>query len=121
MPVDHSKLARGRWGEDVALTRYRRLGFRLLDRNWRGRNGELDLVVCAGDEEGSTLIVFSEVKARRTARHGPPETAVSRSKQQRIRRLASEWLHVHDVHGVEVRFDVVAVLGTEVQIFESAF
>ena len=120
MPADRSKLARGRWGEDLALRRYQRVGYRLLDRNWRGAHGELDLVIARDDANG-TLVVFSEVKARRTARHGPPETAVTAAKRTRIRRLASEWLHVHDVHGVDVRFDVVAVLGNRVEVFESAF
>lgn len=121
MSTDRSNLARGRWGEQLALTHYRRLGYRLLDRNWRGRRGELDLVVARNDRHAPLLVVFTEVKARRTDRHGPPESAVSSAKQQRIRRLASEWLHDHDVHGVDVRFDVVAVLGTRVEVFEAAF
>jgi putative endonuclease len=113
---DHANLARGRWGEDLALTHYRRLGYTLVDRNWRTATGELDLVLSAGN-----TYVFSEVKARRTDRYGPPATAVGRAKQRRIRRLAVEWLAVHDLRGVEIRFDVVAITGSSVKIYEGAF
>jgi putative endonuclease len=113
---DHANLARGRWGEDLALIHYRRLGYTFIDRNWRSATGELDLVLLAGN-----TYVFSEVKARRTDRYGPPAAAVGSAKQRRIRRLAVEWLAAHDLRGVEVRFDVVAITGSSVKIYEGAF
>ena len=113
---DHANLARGRWGEGLALTHYRRLGYTLVDRNWRSPTGELDLVLSVGN-----TYVFSEVKARRTDRYGPPATAVGHAKQHRIRRLAVEWLAAHDLRGVEIRFDVVAITGNTVKIYEGAF
>lgn len=113
---DHANLARGRWGEDLALRHYRRLGYALIDRNWRSATGELDLVLVTG-----STYVFSEVKARRTDRYGPPAAAVGSAKQRRIRRLAVEWLAAHELRGVEVRFDVVAITGSVVKIYEAAF
>ena len=115
-PVDRSRLARGRWGEDLAAAHYRRLGYEVLDRNWRSATGEIDLVLA---HEGT--IVFSEVKTRRTARHGSPAEAVGRDKQRRIRRLAVEWLEAHEMPRVPLRFDVVAIVGSRLRVYERAF
>jgi putative endonuclease len=113
---DLSKRARGRWGEDLAAAHYRRLGHEVLDRNWRSPTGELDLVVRAGP-----TYVFSEVKARRTADFGPAAGAVTVAKQRRIRQLAVEWLRAHEIHADSVRFDVVAITGTHLDLIVDAF
>ena len=114
--VDRSNLARGRWGENVAAAHYCRLGYSVLDRNWRSGTGELDLIV-----ERDGVIVFSEVKARRTDRYGPAAAAVGPTKQRRIRLLALEWLEQHRRRRDGIRFDVVAITGTNVVLIESAF
>lgn len=114
--TDQTNLARGRWGEEMAAAHYRRLGYSVVDRNWRCPTGELDLVVRDG-----ALYVFSEVKARRTDRYGSAATAVDHRKQRRIRGLAVEWLRAHDISGVDLRFDVVAITGTRLTLIESAF
>lgn len=114
--VDRSKIARGRWGENLAAAHYERLGYRVLDRNWRSATGELDLVV-----ELAGTVVFSEVKTRRSDRYGPPGAAVGVAKQRRIRLLALEWLDAHDWPRTEIRFDVVAITGVQVELFEAAF
>ena len=113
---DLSNRARGRWGEELAATHYRRLGYEVVDRNWRTTTGELDLVVRLG-----ATYVFSEVKARRTADFGPAAAAVTETKQRRIRRLAVEWLRAHDVHASTVRFDVVTITGTTLDLITDAF
>ena len=100
----------------MAAMHYRRRGYNVVDRNWRSPTGELDLVVRFGE-----LYVFSEVKARRTDRFGPAAGAVGVAKQRRIRQLAVEWLRAHDVHAREIRFDVVAITGVDVEVIESAF
>lgn len=109
--------ARGRWGEDQAAAWYRRHGYTVLDRNWRAPSiGEIDLVVCRGN-----TVVVSEVKARRSERFGPAAAAVGPLKQRRLRQLAAAWLRAHDVSGVDVRFDVVAITGVELDVIEHAF
>lgn len=113
---DRSNVARGRWGEEQAASHYRRLGYRILDRNWRSSTGEVDLVV-----ELDGVIVFCEVKARRSDRYGPAAAAVTVTKQRRIRRLAMEWLETHDAPRRHIRFDVVAITGTRLELIESAF
>ncbi len=115
-PPDLSKRARGRWGEDRAAVHYRRLGYTVLDRNWRSPSGELDLVV-----ERDGVVVFSEVKTRRDDRYGPAAAAVGVGKQRRIRLLALEWLDVHPTPRVGIRFDVVAITGVRIEVIESAF
>ena len=114
MPSSH--LERGRRGEELAAAWYAGRGYHLIARNWRSATGEVDLIVRRGE-----LLVVCEVKARRTDAYGPPAAAVGRAKQQRLRRLAAEWLATSGVRGVEVRFDVVAVTGIEVEVIEGAF
>lgn len=113
---DLSNRARGQWGEELAARHYQRMSCRVLDRNWRSPTGELDLVVLDGP-----TYVFCEVKARRSADFGPASAAVTVSKQRRIRQLAVEWLRAHDVHAHSIRFDVVAITGTDLELIPDAF
>jgi putative endonuclease len=89
-------------------------------RNWRCREGELDLVV-----RRDGVLAFCEVKARSGTGFGIPAEAVTAAKQARIRRLAARWLAEQGANlrrrpGV-IRFDVAAVLGDELEVFEEAF
>ena len=93
-----------------------RHGYEVLDRNWRCEHGEIDLVL---GRPGA--VVFAEVKARRTAGFGGPQAAVGRAKQLRLRRLAAAWLATRRPGRVDVRFDVVAVVGGRIEVFEQAF
>jgi putative endonuclease len=113
--------ALGTAGEDAAAAWYRAAGYRVVDRNWRCRDGELDLVVA-----GPGLIVFCEVKTRRNATFGAPFEAVTYAKQQRLRRLALRWLHDHPQRGARMRFDVASVTAPwnespAVDVIEAAF
>lgn len=107
----------GAVGEQLAARWYEGRGHVVLDRNWRCRDGELDLVV--RDADG--VIAFVEVKLRSSLAFGHPAEAVTPSKQRRIRRLAARWLAEHDAHARDVRFDVVAVLGGTVHVVAGAF
>jgi putative endonuclease len=95
----------GREGEDGAADLYRRMGFKVLDRNHRRPEGEIDLVVRRG-----RLLAFCEVKTRSTDRWGLPVEAVSPIKQARLRRLAAGWMKDNRPGRVDVRFDVVSAL-----------
>ena len=95
----------GGYGESIAAAYLTDAGLRVLDRNWRCRDGELDIVARDGD-----ALVFCEVKTRRGTGYGQPVEAVGRIKQRRLRILAQRWLAEHEEHAPELRFDVVGVL-----------
>ncbi|WP_347057570.1 YraN family protein [Blastococcus sp. HT6-30] len=95
----------GARGEEIAVAYLTDAGLCVLDRNWRCREGELDVV--ARDRDA---LVFCEVKTRRGTGYGHPVEAVTPAKQRRLRVLARRWLAAHDEHAPEIRFDVVGVL-----------
>lgn len=97
--------ALGQYGENLAATHLESLGMVVLERNYRCRFGEIDIVA----RDGSTLVIC-EVKTRSSVIHGTPLEAVTGQKAARLRRLASHWLHEHDVNPPSVRIDVVSVL-----------
>jgi putative endonuclease len=96
---------RGRRGEEAAARRLEALGFRILERRFRTRAGEIDLVA----EEGGTL-VFIEVKARASLAGGRPSEAVDHRKRERLRRAAAVYLVLRGRPDCPCRFDVVEVL-----------
>lgn len=123
----NARRALGRYGEDLAVRRLTEAGMTVLARNWRCREGEIDVVALDGD-----ALVVCEVKARRTgpSRPGPhvgscagpyagphagpfehPMAAVTPGKAERLRRLADRWLERHGGPPPGgVRIDVVGVL-----------
>lgn len=114
--MTHARRQLGAAGEERAAEWYHRRGYTIVARNWRCHDGELDLVVARPD-----VVVFSEVKTRRTDRFGLPAEAVTPFKQRRVRALARQFLRENPQHGRRVRFDVVAILGDEIHVLEAAF
>ncbi|WP_369141237.1 YraN family protein [Modestobacter versicolor] len=100
---DH-RAALGAFGERVAVRALADAGLLVLDRNWRCRDGELDLVARDGD-----ALVFCEVKTRTGTGFGHAVEAVTPAKRRRLRLLARSWLAAHDHHAPDLRFDVVGV------------
>ncbi len=95
----------GRQGEQAAAEHLQRAGFRILDRNWRCSDGELDIVAAE-----RRVLVICEVKTRSGVRFGTPLEAITRQKRSRLRRLAVRWVIAHGVLFDEVRVDVIGVL-----------
>jgi putative endonuclease len=101
----------------MAAAWYQDRGYQVMARNWRCREGELDLVVRQG-----RVFVFCEVKARTTVAFGEPAEAVTRTKQARLRRLAARWLEDEaPMPALSIRFDVVSVLDGRLEVLEGAF
>lgn len=98
----------GQEGESLAERYLRRKGYRILQRNARSSMGELDLVV----EDGAVL-VFVEVKARSTDACGGAVHAVHRRKQDKLIKLAAQYLARHHILNRPCRFDVVLVHGSD--------
>jgi putative endonuclease len=103
-PPPDNRAAIGAYGERVAVRLLTDAGLQVLDRNWRCRDGELDVVARDGD-----ALVFCEVKTRTGTGFGHPAEAVTRAKRRRLRLLARAWLAAHDQHAPDLRFDVVGV------------
>ncbi len=95
----------GKQGEQLAVEYLQRAGMRILDRNWRCAEGEIDIVAA----ERRALVVC-EVKTRSGVRYGTPLEAISRKKRSRLRRLAVRWLIAHGILFDEIRIDVIGVL-----------
>lgn len=108
--------ALGARGEEAVAIWYQERGYEIVVRNWRCREGELDLIVRDG-----RAFVFCEVKTRTTDAFGAPVEAVNRAKQERLRRLAARWLSEAPLRPREIRFDVASVMGEKIEVLEGAF
>ena len=123
MPRPHRQRLGAR-GEQLTAEWYLARGYAVVARNWRCREGELDLVVARQGE-----LVFCEVKTRSSARFGVPAEAVTVAKQRRLRVLAARFLaemgngerQGAGAARCAVRFDVAAVMGGRVEVIEAAF
>ena len=104
----------GTWYEENAARYLEQQGYRILEKNFRCRQGEIDLIA-----EESGYLVFIEVKYRRTSRLGTGEEAVNTKKQRRILGAARWYLMEHGMH--LCRFDVAAINGTEITLIRNAF
>ena len=95
----------GRQGEDAAARLYEERGWQIIDRNFRCKFGEIDVIATRG-----SIAVFCEVKTRTGTEYGFPLEAVTARKAARLRRLAATWLHERDLRVPDIRIDLVGVL-----------
>ncbi|MFV0494661.1 YraN family protein [Mycobacterium sp.] len=96
----------GALGEELAVVHLIGLGLRVLDRNWRCRYGELDVIAC---DPATRTVIFVEVKTRTGDGYGGVAQAVTAQKLRRLRRLAGLWLAGQDEGWAAVRIDVIGV------------
>ncbi|MDU0201375.1 YraN family protein [Paenibacillus sp. MAH-36] len=95
----------GKLGEDAAEAFLSSKDYRILERNWRCRTGELDIIA-----EQAGTIVFIEVRTRRsTGRFGTAKESVDTRKQMKVKETAQFYLHRFQKYENSVRFDVIAV------------
>lgn len=100
-----AKDALGRRGEALAAAHLQSAGLRIVDRNWRCPQGEIDLVASDGGE-----LVFVEVKTRSSVAFGHPLEAITVAKLARLRRLAAAWCDAHPGPHDRIRIDAIAVI-----------
>lgn len=96
------------WSEDLAAAYLRSRGLTLLSKNYRCRRGEIDLVMldamCS-----EQILVFVEVRYRKTSAYGAPQETITKTKQNRIIAAAAHYLATTNALDHTTRFDVVAV------------
>lgn len=105
-PRNKAALDLGRRGEQYAVAYVEGLGWEVLDRNWRSRRGELDIV--ARDSDGS--VVFVEVKTRAGVAFGSPLESITHKKTRTLMGLGYEWLQGHPRYEPNIRFDAIGIL-----------
>ncbi len=101
-----SNQSTGAIGEQLVAEYLQRKGIEVIDRNWRVREGEIDIVALNPSE----IFSFIEVKTRSSVAFGHPFEAIDRDKARRMQRLALAWLATHGCLGCEYYIDVAAVL-----------
>lgn len=101
----HTNQSVGKYGERVAARHLVDQGYEILETNWRGAAGELDIIARNGK-----LAVIVEVKTRRGLEFGHPATAVGARKLARMKALAMQWLSQQREFYPDVRFDVISVV-----------
>ncbi len=106
--------------EDYAVCFLTKKGYVILERNYRTRFAEIDIIAQQGG-----FLVFIEVKARKNTRKGFPKEAVGFSKQKKISLAAEYYLREKKLSNVRARFDVVAIIenssGIEIELIDNAF
>jgi putative endonuclease len=109
MAVTESKKQVGLRGEDLACAELERQGMQILERNWRCRLGEIDVVAAETGPNGLTL-VFCEVKCRSGLGFGHPLEAITYAKMRTLRQLAAVWMREHRVRASSIRLDAIGVV-----------
>ena len=115
MPIEEKKTTRsnnkitGRFGEEIIENFLTQRGYEIIEKNWRVREGEIDIVALAPNG----VFTFVEVKTRRSLTFGHPLEAINNEKAHRLQRLALAWLATHKCFGCDYQIDGAAVLIAE--------
>ena len=106
MSEKNTRQQRGAWGEDFACAYLEQQGLQLISRNYHSRYGEIDLIM-----QHQQILIFVEVRYRRSASHGSSAESVNFRKQQKIILTAQEYLQ--SLSEIPIcRFDVLAIMDT---------
>jgi putative endonuclease len=120
LAIKMEKKELGKKGEEVAIRFLKKRGYRIIEKNYVCKMGEMDIIA----REKDTL-AFIEVKTRTSTEFGPPQLAVNSSKQRQLSKVALNYLKEKKLEDVKARFDVVAILlgqkGEEIELIRDAF
>lgn len=105
--MKYSTKETGDWGEDLAAEELEKAGYKIIDRNFRTRFGEIDIIA----EDGNTL-VFVEVKAKSSVKYGAPAEMITQRKQHKLKLMSEYYVSEKNYKG-PWRIDAVTVLGDE--------
>jgi len=107
----------GKWGEEIACKFLENKGYRIVQRNYRHRKGEIDLICIDGETQ-----VFVEVRTRNNEQFAETEESISRYKEELLIDTASHYLESKNIE-LDARFDVIIVIGKsnpEIRHYEGA-
>jgi putative endonuclease len=108
--MDNQTIRLGKLGEDIAITFLGRKGYSILERNFRCTHGEIDIIARAPEGEGSSTIVFVEVKTRSSTRMALPEHSISPKKIQHLLDSTQYYIMLSKQEIGQWRIDVIAIL-----------
>lgn len=100
----------GKWGEKLATKYLKARGYRIVEKNYSCKLGEIDLIA-----EKSNYLVFIEVKTRRSDSFGLPQAAVGYRKQEKIRKVALYYIAFNEDKDQQIRFDVISIMAQDVK------
>lgn len=119
--MSNAKLELGRRGEDAAVDFLKRKGYKVLERNYRNKLGEIDVIA-----KDSNTLCFIEVKTRTNFKFGYPQEAITTFKQRKINRVALSYLKQYNLLNISARFDIISVVfdnqdKIDIEIIKDAF
>ncbi len=103
-------------GETFAKNYLKKKGYKIIEQNYKNKLGEIDIIASK-----DKTIIFIEVKARDTIAYGRPSEAVNFFKQNKIRKVAERFLIENKLTACPCRFDVIEIVGQELNHIENAF
>ncbi len=113
----------GRLGEEEAQKYLEEQDYKILEKNFKCSQGEIDIIACQGKE-----LVFIEVRTRSSLSFGEPYESINKTKQKKLIRLAQHYLKYKNIKNCNIRFDVVSVLADKkdykikkIELIENAF
>ena len=115
-PKDFYKKLLGLTGETIASKHLKKIGYKILHKNYKTPFGEADIIAL---REG--VLCFVEVKTRSSQKYGNPAGAVGYKKQQKYRDIANFYILKHGLEDTKISFVVVEVLGEEINVITDAF
>ena len=114
--VKDSSVEKGKEGEEEAVRFLKKLGYKIIDRNYKTKFGEIDIIAL-----DSSTLVFIEVKKRKSLAFGKPEEAVDIKKQKKILKVAISYLKEKKIRDKDLRFDIIGITNDKPELIKSAF